>query len=169
MDFRKWPDSSHWQIDVAEIGFDEYGAWFALLPGMTGKKGDAPPRTFQRAAVFVVREGVWWTANFRTPADGHRAYVDIITPATRADRRVTMIDLDLDVRWNEDGTISVLDEDEFADHRARLGYPEDVVANARRACADVQEMVKERVEPFGIVWERWLERLVDGEFERDFA
>ena len=45
-----------------------------------------------------------------------------------------MIDLDLDVvRRRATGLVELRDEDEFAEHRARFGYPDDVVAEAQAA------------------------------------
>ena len=45
-----------------------------------------------------------------------------------------LVDLDLDVvRRRATGTVELRDEDEFAEHRARFGYPDDLVANAEAA------------------------------------
>ena len=48
-------------------------------------------------------------------------YVNIATPATWDDERVTAIDLDLDViRVARDGRILIHDEDEFAEHAVSM-------------------------------------------------
>ena len=44
-----------------------------------------------------------------------------------------MVDLDLDVRRRRWGVIERLDDDEFAEHRVRFGYPDEVVTQATAA------------------------------------
>ena len=50
-------------------------------------------------------------------------------------RRATCVDLDLDVIQRFDGGVFVDDEDEFAEHRTRYGYPAELVAEAERVRA----------------------------------
>jgi hypothetical protein len=48
-----------------------------------------------------------------------------------------MVDLDLDVcRLRADGSVHLLDEDEFVEHRARYGFPAHVVDEAERQRLD---------------------------------
>ncbi len=70
---------------------------------------------------------------FNPPPRTSEVYCDITTPARwESDDTVHLIDLDLDVvRRRATGLVELLDEDEFAEHRARFGYPDDVVAEAR--------------------------------------
>ena len=51
---------------------------------------------------------------------------------------VTAVDLDLDVVRGWTGRVWVDDEDEFADHRVRFGYPADVVRMAAPSCEAVR-------------------------------
>jgi uncharacterized protein len=46
-----------------------------------------------------------------------------------------MVDLDLDVVRRFDGSAEILDEDEFAEHQARYGYPPEVTGHAERAAS----------------------------------
>jgi hypothetical protein len=52
------------------------------------------------------------------------------------------------------------DEDEFADHRFRFGYPADVVRLAASSCDEVHAAVRAGLPPYdGKVGPRWLSRL----------
>jgi protein associated with RNAse G/E len=58
---------------------------------------------------------------------------------------------------NRDGSVEVLDEDEFLDHQVRYEYPGDLIAEARAATARAVELLETREEPFGGAARRWLE------------
>ena len=51
--------------------------------------------------------------------------------------QVEMVDLDLDVVRGFDGSAQILDEDEFAEHQVRYGYPPEVTGHAERAAAAI--------------------------------
>jgi protein associated with RNAse G/E len=71
-----------------------------------------------------------------------------------------MIDLDLDVvRLRRDGRVFVDDEDEFAEHQVRYGYPPEVVNKAEQAAASLLAAVSAGLEPFGTAAERWLDKV----------
>ena len=61
------------------------------------------------------------------------------------------------VRWR-DGRVEVLDEDEFAEHQVQLGYPAELISQARQTCDWLVEAVSSRTEPFGQVGAGWLAR-----------
>lgn len=69
------------------------------------------------------------------------------------------VDLDLDVLRSPSGRVWVDDEDEFAAHRVRLGYPDELVADALAGCAEVQQALTDRTAPFDDTHLGWLERL----------
>jgi protein associated with RNAse G/E len=71
-----------------------------------------------------------------------------------------MVDLDLDVVRGRTGRVWVDDEDEFADHRVRFGYPDDLVRLAAASCDDVHEGVLAGRWAFAPdLGRRWLSRL----------
>jgi protein associated with RNAse G/E len=78
---------------------------------------------------------------------------------------VTMVDLDLDVVLTREGHLYVDDEDEFAQHRVELDYPEEVVALAERWRDRVHTAVAAGDEPFATVGHAWLRRAESGEGE----
>jgi protein associated with RNAse G/E len=82
----------------------------------------------------------------------------VTTRPTLVDDTVRAVDLDLDVvRWR-DGRVEVLDEDEFAEHQVQLGYPAELITQARRTCDWLVEAVSSRTEPFGQAGAAWLAR-----------
>jgi len=87
-------------------------------------------------------------------------YVDISTVPAKDGTTVTAVDLDLDVVRGWTGRVWVDDEDEFADHRVRLGYPEEVAELAVTACEDVRRSVLASRAPFdGTTAARWFRAL----------
>lgn len=75
----------------------------------------------------------------------HMHYVNIATPATWDDRRVTAVDMDLDIirRAGEERVI-LDDEDEFAHHTGVMEYPEKLVDRCRREVDVIHSRVTAR-------------------------
>ncbi|WP_239162611.1 DUF402 domain-containing protein [Paractinoplanes rishiriensis] len=100
-----------------------------------------------------------WIANWNADADTEmEIYVDVTDQPVWTGELVRAVDLDLDVVRLRDGTVELLDEDEFAEHQVRYGYPADVVARAQATAAELMARVRDRDEPFGDVGRAWLER-----------
>ena len=137
VDFRKWPDSLHWQFTMSHLGEDEHGTWLWGPVGMEIRRGHEPHRATTRLTVKLVTPDAWWTAIWNDSDDDIQLYVDIATPAEWQPGRVRMIDLDLDVVRFRDGRVEVLDEDEFAEHQVTLGYPPHIIDRARATTAAV--------------------------------
>lgn len=70
-------------------------------------------------------------------------YVHIALPPQVADggRRITYVDLELDVIMDADGTVRIVDEDEFDEARKVYGYPADLVANAKETAQSVRRLL----------------------------
>lgn len=160
VDFRKYPDTEHWQIGMHRLGDDEHGQWLWAPPGTEYRRGAEPPKYFTRLAVKLVPSTGWWTAIWN--ADGDPAfYVDIVSPPKwhghpKEATQVTMIDLDLDVVGHRNGDVTIVDEDEFAEHQVTLEYPRYLVDGARIAAARVYNEAVTGVEPFGSTAAQWL-------------
>jgi hypothetical protein len=160
IDFRKWPDTPHWQFTMRALGEDAHGLWVWAPPGTPAQRGSDPPATFSNPGVKLITPDRWWTAIWNAGGK-HELYVDIATPVEWDGSRATFIDLDLDVtRYRATGEVAVLDEDEFLDHQVRLGYPPNVVDQARATTARIALDVERRVEPFGEVAAAWLAQAV---------
>lgn len=89
-------------------------------------------------------------------------YVDITTPPQWAadGSEVGMVDLDLDVVRLRDGRHAVLDEDEFAEHAASMGYPDEITALARDSCAQVHAALDRDDEPYATAGRRRLDEAI---------
>jgi protein associated with RNAse G/E len=101
-----------------------------------------------------------WNAPAPESPFHYEVYVDVSTPARWEPRRVTMVDLDLDVVRTPAGECSIRDEDEFASHSATLGYPPEVVASAQRSADLSLTRVVGREEPFDRVGLGYLQRAI---------
>lgn len=156
VDYRKWPDLPHWRHEMELLGEDEHGVWLGAVPGGLVAKGEEPPIELEHAFVQLFRPGAWWTAIFNSGGT-FRIYVDVVTPPRWSERRVTMVDLDLDVALRADGTVELLDEDEFAENAHR--YPEVVVDRARTTAARLVLALERGEEPFTGSAASWLARL----------
>ena len=94
--------------------------------------------------------GGWHNVIQSWDADGslHGFYCNVITPARVSSGELRWNDLDLDLIVQPDGTHQILDEDEWAHNRDRLGYPPQIVAHARRALDELVALIEKRTFPF---------------------
>jgi len=172
--FAKWDGTPHWAFDMVSLGRDRHGVWVGCPAGTIVAR---PGRSIPASADFVCCHPIGtdpasagWVATFNAPhgdSSDSEVYVDIATPSvwSRAQdgvAEVRMVDVDLDVIRRFDGTVLIDDEDEFADHRESLGYPDEVVDAAQLACDAVASAVTARREPFGVDGPGWLSRFRAG-------
>jgi protein associated with RNAse G/E len=75
-------------------------------------------------------------------------YCNVNQPPSFDGRVLSYIDLDIDVLVAPDFTYKVLDVEDFEQNAKRYAYPEEVQANARRALADLIELIEARAFPF---------------------
>lgn len=158
--FYKYPNRLHWRHDMVRLGEDDHGVWVGLRSGGTVQRGDELPKAHPHDLLSVIIEDAWFIPIF-SPADPRfRLYVDICTPPVwTAEDRIETIDLDLDVAVGPDGEASVLDEDEFADHRVRYGYPDELVIGAETATEFVLRSIDNGHGPFGGIADEWFRLL----------
>lgn len=148
---RKWPDRPHYGVTCVVLGTDEHGTWLGSRAGATVSAPEGRSFVGQHDVVFCLPEDDWYLLHH---FDGHsdiRLYVDICTPHVWSGSGATTVDLDFDVIvWNEvrGGGVELVDEDEFEDHRATYGYPDDLVEAARRAASEVLARVERSEPPF---------------------
>ena len=160
----KWPDRPHWTFRCRWLGRDEHGAWIGTP---AGAHHDCPGAAFDAevdSVTLVPDGGAAWLATFHAPGIWCDLYVDVATPATwdggAGHAVLRSVDLDLDVVRRPDGSVYVDDEDELAEHRVTLGYPDALVELAERSCAGVRADVVAGRAPFDAATApRWLERL----------
>ena len=158
----KYPRDLHWRHDLIKLGEDEYGVWLGGPAGTVIQRGHEPPIEWMVPFVQLIAPHHWWTLIYNSVADrNHRIYVDMITqPCWVSDKRVEMIDLDLDVVFDADGEVKVLDEDEFEENKMEFDYPESLVDRTRSTAAEVALKLARGEEPFGEAGATWLEQVL---------
>jgi len=166
LDVRKWGDQPHYRMNTELLGRDEYGAWLGLTAG-TPYSGPNGAAELEHGFISLIPDDTWWIASFW---DGHPetdVYVDITTATTwRTESHLVVIDLDLDFIRYRDGRTELLDEDEFEEHQIVLGYPADVITQARATADEMLSSVAQRHEPFDEVGDRWLAKLPTSQSRR---
>jgi uncharacterized protein len=159
--YRKYDGSLHWHMELARLGSDEYGTWLSGSPGSSMQRGDEPPLIVEQGYVLLVPSGeARWVMSCNAAPCWTELYIDITTPVRwTASDQVEMVDMDLDVVRRFDGTAEILDEDEFAEHQVKYGYPAAEIEACERAAAWLLSAVRAYSEPFGEVCRGWLSRL----------
>lgn len=159
--FTKYDGRPHRHTTSRLLGTDEHGTWLGSPTGTVVHFISAGARVPGRVAqVRLIPPGGWWTAIFLAGEPEPRLYCDITTPAQwPSPQAVTFIDLDLDVEQFRNGEVTLLDEDEFAENQVLLGYPGEVIAEARAAAEHLMAAVTEAREPFGSTYQSWLSRV----------
>jgi hypothetical protein len=157
--FSKWGDRPHWELDAIRLGEDEHGVWIGAPAGtrMARPGVEFIPDYDQ---VALVPHAGCFEATFNAPTAPCEVYVDITTRPVWDGGTLRMIDLDLDVIRGWSGRVWVDDEDEFADHRVRFGYPDEIIALAVESCDHVRAKVESGAAPYdGVTGRRWLAHL----------
>ena len=156
--YLKWPRDLHYSYEATVLGEDDFGVWMRCDEGGQVFKGGELAFTRPYALLSLVPHGpAWWSSLWYPPSeDDLEVYVDINTPPVwMSSTAVEMVDLDLDVEAKRDGTVEVLDRDEFEANQNALAYPADISARAERAVFDVTEMIRTGAEPFGSACHPW--------------
>lgn len=159
--FRKYDGSLHWQLALRRLGQDEHGTWVGAPGGGTARRGDEPPVPIGHDHVLLIPPRAGWVARFNAEPHHTEVYCDLTTvPVWPNPGEVTMVDLDLDVcRMRSDGSVRLLDADEFAAHQHRYGYPDEVIVEATRTAAWLQTVLGDGTEPFAGGYRRWLAKV----------
>lgn len=170
---KKWPAQPHWSFSGVLLGSDRHGDWIGLPGGTRFERPGVvvhPPQhqlTLVPAAVDGLRPG--WLAGCHGPGGRQWAhlddepvdvYVDVTTPPWWSGDTVTAVDLDLDAIRARSGLVVLDDEDEFADHQVRFGYPAEVIAEAERTADLLLALLRSGSPPFDRpTIDDWLHRL----------
>lgn len=161
--FVKYDGRPHRSYPARWLGEDATGTWLGVEAGTPALVDGDREAIREEPYVLLVPTRAWWTAMFNAPPRRSEIYCDITTPATWAGtREVTVVDLDLDVRRRRWGEIERLDEDEFVEHSALFGYPEDVVTQARAASLWLASALGDGTEPFASHFRPWLAKVSGG-------
>src|SRR5690606_38646143 len=153
----KYDKSPHRRYPALRLGEDEYGVWLGVPDGTVATVGTQNV-VRQTGHVLLVPPGAWWTALFNPPPRPTEVYCDIVTPAVWSGTdEVLFVDLDLDVRRRRASrAVQLLDEDEFAVHRVRYGYPPEAAEQAKSAASWLVDALADNTEPFASAYLSWL-------------
>jgi protein associated with RNAse G/E len=158
--YRKYDGALHWNYACEHLGEDEHGVWVGAAAGTPVRRGELATGPVEAPHVLLFPRAGWWTGCFNAVPHQTEIYCDITTvPVWPSAGEVTMIDLDLDVRRRRTGAVELLDEDEFAEHRVRYGYPADVIAGAEESAGWLLDAVRRHAEPFGRAYLPWLAKM----------
>jgi len=155
--YRKHDGSLHWHMTTQFLGEDEHGIWTGAAQPTLMRKGDEPLVTLEYASVMLFPRDAWWTAAFNDVPAPTEIYCDITTPVRwPSPGEVTMVDLDLDVSRRRTGEVELWDEDEFASHQVKYGYPADVIAEAEGAAEWLRNALTQNSEPFATTYHSYM-------------
>jgi protein associated with RNAse G/E len=160
LQFYKYPRTLHWRHDMVLLGEDHHGTWLGAPSGTVIQRGEEDPTIWKHPFVQLIQLDQPWIPIWNVEPEKVEIYVDVTTVPTRpAPDRYEAIDIDLDVVRLVDGTVKVLDEDEFDEHRANLNYPDWMVDQARATTASVAVAIETSRPPFDGSHLPWFQRL----------
>ncbi|MFI1988255.1 DUF402 domain-containing protein [Actinoplanes sp. NPDC020271] len=159
----KYDGRPHRRVTGQLLGEDEFGTWIGTPRGTMVRYSYGLRRVSwtKSDSVRLVPRDAWWMAMFSAAPSRSEIYCDVITPVRRTgETELTVVDLDIDViRMRAGGGVVIDDEDEFAEHRILFGYPDDVVAAATGAAAELHAALTGDTEPFAGKYREWLGRV----------
>lgn len=159
VDYYRYPRTRHRCHHLTRLGTDGHGTWLGGPGGAVAHRGDEQGRCMGHSFVQLIPPDRWWSAIFNRGLP-QEVCVEVTTAATWPEPdRVEMIDLDLAVVRLQDGSVYVAYEDEFEDHRVRLGYPPRMVDSARATAAELSIALERAAPPFDGSALPWLDML----------
>ncbi|SHN12068.1 DUF402 domain-containing protein [Actinacidiphila paucisporea] len=158
VNYRKYDGTLHWNLRMRRLGEDAHGIWLGLPAGGVTRKGHSYEIPIPEPHVLLFPREAWWTATFNGAPRKTEIYCDITTPPHwPSPDEVTMVDLDLDVLLRRATREPILvDEDEFAEHQVRYGYPADVVTAAQESADWLMDAIARARGPFAGAHQAWL-------------
>ena len=145
LEFRKWDDRLHyhWDASVLETHTDR------VLVGM--KAGTVFHHVTRGHEIALPHDGElafwdgrWFSGGPDFAPDTRRVleyYFNVGTPPEFTSGRITVIDLELDLKARPDLTLEEFDRDEFVEAKASFGYPAWLERRVRAAALEVRELV----------------------------
>jgi uncharacterized protein len=100
LEFTKWGDQPHWEMDAVYLGSDDHGDWLGYPVGTYMSRPGLDLVSTNPQVGLVPAAGMLgraWVATFHGPGGPVATYVDVSTPAEWSGSVVRAVDLDLDV------------------------------------------------------------------------
>lgn len=112
-------------------------------------------------AICTFGKGQWFNTIGMLREDGVHYYCNIGSPYRWHNSSLEYIDYDLDVKVFPDRTYVILDEDEFAEHKEMMAYPEHVLRKIDHGLSELLSLLYQQKGPFEPEYvERWYERFL---------
>ncbi|WP_239437449.1 DUF402 domain-containing protein [Arthrobacter alpinus] len=151
---RKYDGTAHWVVPGRYLGNDEFGHWIFQGTNEFISRPGAALYTESDAVLLIPFTGDWVATFYdESHPGGVELYIDLALDLQW--RRIRpnvvefhMIDMDLDVVRTASRGLYVDDEDEFAQHRVELSYPDELCTRMESACADLVAEVGAANAPF---------------------
>ncbi len=138
------------------LGSDQFGTWLFCAEGDVHHSADGGQKVLPSDGVQLLPEAGWWVA-FWWCAESWIG-VDICTPPVLDGSGWSYIDLELDLARLADGSVLLVDEDEFEQTVIACRLPGDVVTAARMTAKDLQARLTTPSEPVVAAGWDWLNR-----------
>ena len=149
---RKYDGSEHYRLPATLLTESGDSLTFATQVGGRILHRTRGPKTIQRASDLIFWPAEWYNVYLNTGDDGglDHAYCNVALPPviSEAEKTLSFVDLDLDVRIWPDGRYAILDTDEFREHSERYGYPPDMQRRALETVLDIIIRWRARRFPF---------------------
>ncbi|MFJ9774965.1 DUF402 domain-containing protein [Kitasatospora sp. NPDC101157] len=142
--------------DARVLGADEFGTWLFCAEGEVHHKANGESLTVPSDGVQLLPNSGWWAAWWWRKEQW--ISVDVCTPPVLGESGWSYVDLELDLARLADGTVLLVDEDEFEQAVVECLMPVDVVGAARAAAASLQTMLADATEPVVAAGWRWLDQ-----------
>ena len=97
------------------------------------------------------------------PTERHaiETYINVSLPAEFDGETLRWVDMDLDVVMRSGSRVELWDEDEFAEHLERFGYPEDIVRRARATSSELMRLAEAGEPPLDRAAHIWARRAAE--------
>lgn len=110
-------------------------------------------------AICTFGKEQWFNTIGMLREDGVHYYCNIGSPYRWHDQSLQYIDYDLDVKVFPDMTYTILDEEEYEEHRKQMNYPDTIMFEVKRGLEELLSLIHQKKGPFEVDYvERWYER-----------
>ena len=160
----KYDGQPHWVVPGYYLGHDVHGHW-VYQPAVSLVSRPGHGHWADTDAVCLVPCAGYWLGTFYDDpaAEDFRIYLDLSShigwrALARGGWEVNSVDMDLDVVDSRARGVFIDDEDEFAEHSARMAYPKELVAAIENEAHALLELVGSGHPPFDDTMNQWFTR-----------
>ncbi|MGL3804882.1 DUF402 domain-containing protein [Paeniglutamicibacter sp. R2-26] len=160
----KYDGQPHWVVPGYYLGSDAHGHWIYQPAGSLVSRPGHGHWADTDAVCLVPHTGYWVGTFYDAPeVEDLRTYLDLSCnigwrELPRGGWEVNSVDMDLDVVDSRERGVFVDDRDEFAEHRAQMGYPRELAEAIEHEAASLLNLVGTAHAPFDDTTNAWFAR-----------